>query len=144
MFELPQSFKIEGTAIGQADDLTIECLCDLLIELDPEVVEQNGTKIYEGIHGGHFSRKVVDQTGAGIALVPDVFGDIMITQSADGEMSFTFPANTNTGSRFWDSLGQFNGSLTGNVTTGTWTCAPFDIREDSTGIAMGTWTLIAL
>ena len=141
---LPESFKIEGTAEGTSAELNIDCVCDLIVEIDSTNIGNDGQVVYRGTHGGHFSRRVLDENGAGIALVPDVFGDILISQFPDGAIDLDFPANHNTGSRFWDSIGLFRGSVQGEMVSGTWTCAPFDTREDSAGIVAGTWQLVPI
>lgn len=141
-FLLEDTFRLEGTASGTSDTLTIDCLCDLIVEIDSIKTEADGRQIYRGTHGGHFSRRVLGPSGAGIALVPDVFGEIIIRQTPQGSIDFEFPANHNTGSRFWDSIGHFSGSIQGELVSGEWICAPFDTREDSSGIVSGTWELV--
>ncbi len=141
-FDLPNMFKIIGAATGASGELSIDCLCDLMVELNPEVTVDNGVKRYTGVHGGHFSREVLDATGAGIGIVPDVFGEIIVEQKPDGSIDFIFPANTNTGSRFWDSVGHFPGAIQDEEISGSWVCAPFDTREDTTGIITGIWQLV--
>jgi len=141
---LSDTFRIEGTASGTSGALTIDCLCDLLVEIDTVSTENDGTHVYRGVHGGEFVRNVMDSTGAGIEVVPVVFGDVIIYQSPQGLVDFEFPANNNTGIRFWDSLGHFSGSISGEELTGEWTCAPFEIPQDSAGTITGTWEMVPL
>ena len=84
----------------------------------------------------------MDAAGAGIEVVPVVLGEVIIQQFPRGTVDFKFPANHNTGIRFWDSLGHFSGSIVGEALTGEWTCAPFEIPQDSAGTITGSWEMI--
>ena len=139
---LPDRFRIEGTASGTSGTLTIGCSCDLLVEIDTVSTENDGTHVYRGVHGGEFVRNVMDAAGAGIEVVPVVLGEVIIQQFPRGTVDFKFPANHNTGIRFWDSLGHFSGSIVGEALTGEWTCAPFEIPQDSAGTIIGSWEMI--
>lgn len=136
---LPETFRIEGVAKGTDDNLTIQCACDLMVEIDTMEIGGDGNITYRGVHGGDFTREVVDQDGKGIAIEPVVFGDIVIRQFKDGQVELNFPANHNTGVAFWDSVGLFNGVFQMKMMSGEWTCAPFDIPQDAPGIVDGTW-----
>jgi hypothetical protein len=141
---LPLYFRLEGTAKGMQDYRFIDCSCDLIFELEEPVRNEKGVSIYSGFHGGHLSRKAVDSTGAGIALIPDVFAAVQIMQYPDGEINIYIPINENSDTRFWESLTNLPGHINNDEVTGSWICAPFDVRTDTIGIVSGTWKITPL
>ncbi len=143
-FDLPLHFWVIGNAAGDSEGRYIECVCELIFEIDSNYSLRKDTVIYRGTGGGHISRKSLDENEEGIALIPDlyfpyvevkVFGDSIVMDVSN------FPT---TGSRFYDETEFWKGKLLENGTIeGRWTCAPFDIYEggwvDTLGTATGTW-----
>jgi hypothetical protein len=130
----------------EPDGTSVSCELDLVFELDAHPSETPVSLEYRGRHGGAIRRTVLDASGNGISLWPDVLGDVVARSLAPNQIQLTFPANMNTSSRFWRELSLLQGTFdAGDTATGSWICAPFDIDSggwiDTQYTARGTWTL---
>lgn len=136
-----------GTASSvEADGASVSCDFELTFELTGNPRESPGVLEYDGVHGGDLRRTVLDATGHGISLQPDVHGAAVVRSLAPNRVQITIPANANAEGRFWRELSRFEGTFdSGNVATGTWSCAPFDISSggyvDTKYTARGSWSL---
>lgn len=143
---LPAQFRVTGTAAStEADGTTVSCQLDLQFELGPGREVAGGLE-YEGIYGGDIQRTVLDATGNGISLWPDVFGEVVARSMLPNRVELTFPVNVDSESRFYRELARLEGIFVSNSSaTGSWSCAPFDIDSggwvDTRYTAQGTWTL---
>ncbi len=142
---LPNHFKVVGEAVGTDGALSIDCICDLQIELEGEPTQSEGVVEYRGVHGGHFRRTVLDSQGDGISLSPDVHGEIIIRVYEADSISLTIPINLGSESSFYRETAQFKGTSSENsLGSGQWNCAPFDLTEgwiDTVGTVQGTWRI---
>lgn len=147
---LPAEFRLVGSATStEPNGSSVSCQLDLIFELDAHLSEAPGTLEYEGRFGGSMGRTVLEATGDGISLWPDVAGRVVARSLAPNRIQLTFPANVNSPSRFWRELSLLQGTFGGSDTaTGSWICAPFDINSggwvDTQYTARGTWTLTPL
>lgn len=145
--KLPEMMKFSGNANGVDDDVTINCLCDLNLELTDYTIEPDGTQEYTGTLGGEITRAVENPEGDGFAFAPFLFGEITLTLLPNDSVYLAWPGNLNTGIAFYDNISLFRGKYdpASETVTGTWDCAPLDIDEggytDVKGTATGTWTL---
>ncbi|UCG62352.1 MAG: hypothetical protein JSV52_03440 [Candidatus Zixiibacteriota bacterium] len=139
-------FLVAGSVSGEDDGKTIECYCDLRIELSEEPDGSVG-RTYEGSYGGGLGRTVLADDGSGISLHPDVAGVVLVRILSVDSVELYFPANEGEESRFWANLVRFGGSWTDDSHwVGDWRCAPFDIYEggwvDTVGTVSGKWSII--
>lgn len=145
---LPPSFQMIGTATSiESDGTSVTCSLELFLELPESPRRLPGILEYEGTHGGSLQRTGVDAEGNGLALWPDVFGDVVVRSIAPNELEIEIPVNATADGRFWRELSFFRGVFeTDGTANGTWNCAPFDIDSggyvDTEYTASGTWTLV--
>lgn len=145
--ELPEMMKFSGSANGVDDGITINCLCDLNLELAEYTVEPDGSQKYTGTLGGEITRVVENPEGDGFAFAPFLFGEITLTLHPNDSVYLAWPGNLNTGIAFYDNISLFRGKYdpASETVTGTWDCAPLDLDEggyiDIKGTAQGTWML---
>ena len=147
---LPAGFRVTGSASStEADGTMVSCLMDLFFELGTGPRSSPGVLEYDGVHGGGLERKVVDAAGNGIALAPDVHGEVVVRSIAPNRVEIVIPANAGAEGRFWRELSLLAGVFgEGDTAAGSWQCAPFDIDSggyvDTQYTAPGSWTLIAM
>jgi hypothetical protein len=147
---LPASFRLLGSASAvEADGTSISCALDLVFELAGNPRETPGALEYEGTYGGGIRRTIFNAAGNGLSLEPDVYGQVIARSLAPNRIQITIPLNAGAESRFWRELAQFQGTFdSGEVATGNWNCAPFDIdsggRTDTQYTARGSWTLLPI
>jgi hypothetical protein len=144
--KLPEFMKFTGGAEGEDDGITIECLCDLNLEL-PEFEPNGETQIFTGSLGGEIIRAVTDGDGSGFSFAPFLFGEIELTLKPNDSIYLAWPGNEGTGIPFYDEISLFKGKFNKDdgTVTGSWKCAPLDLEEggyvDTHGTAEGTWAL---
>lgn len=147
---LPARFGLTGSAAStEADGTKVSCRMDLIFELGPNPRSSPGVLEYDGVHGGHLERTVLDAAGNGISLVPDVHGAVVVRSIAPNRVEIEIPVNAGAEGRFWRELSLLAGVFAGGDTAeGAWLCAPFDIDSggwvDTRYTATGSWTLVAL
>lgn len=145
--KLPEFMKFTGGATGVEDDITIDCLCDLNLELTEYTREEDGTQKYVGLLGGEIHRAVTSSDGSGLGFSPFLFGQVKITVHPNDSVYLSWPGNLDTGVAFYDNISLFKGVFypVRNVVKGEWKCAPFEIDEggyiDLKGTATGEWML---
>ncbi len=144
--KLPEFMKFTGGAEGEDDGITIDCLCDLYLEL-PEFEANGETQVFTGSLGGEIIRVVTDEDGSGFSFAPFLFGEIELTLKPNDSIYLAWPGNEGTGIPFYDEISLFKGKFNkaDGTVTGSWKCAPLDIDEggyvDTRGTAEGTWAL---
>lgn len=144
--KLPEFLKFTGGAEGEEDGVTIDCLCDLNLEL-PEFEATDETQVFTGSLGGEIIRAVTNEDGSGFSFAPFLFGEIELTLKPNDSIYLAWPGNEGTGIPFYDEISLFKGKFNRDdeTVTGTWKCAPLDIEEggyiDTHGTAEGTWSL---
>jgi hypothetical protein len=145
---IPARFRLLGSATStEADGTSISCALDLVFELSGNPREIPGALEYEGVHSGEIRRTVLDATGNGISLQPEVYGKVIARSRAPNRVQIAIPLNAEAEGRFWRELSQFQGIFdSADTATGNWNCAPFDIdsggRVDNRYTARGSWTLL--
>jgi hypothetical protein len=135
-----------ATAV-EADGTTVSCDFALVFELTGDPRESPGVLEYEGVFGGGLRRTLFDATGRGISLEPDAHGAVVVRSLASGRVEITIPGNADVKERFWRELSRLEGAFdSGDVATGTWRCAPFDINSggyvDTKYTVRGSWSLV--
>ena len=144
--KLPEFLKFTGQAEGVDDGVTIECLCDLNLEL-PEFEVNGETQVFTGSLGGDIVRAVTNDDGAGFSFAPFLYGEVTLTVKPNDSVYLEWPGNLDTGIPFYDEIALFRGVVDTDEGTvsGTWNCAPLNIEEggyvDLHGTAEGTWGL---
>jgi hypothetical protein len=144
--KLPEFMKFTGGAEGEDDGITIECLCDLNLEL-PEFEPNGETQVFTGSLGGEIIRAVADSDGSGFSFAPFLFGEIELTLKPNDSIYLAWPGNEGTGIPFYDEISLFKGKFNKDdgTVTGSWKCAPLDLDEggyvDTHGTVEGTWAL---
>ena len=146
---LPARFQLLGTASSmEADGTSISCDFALNFELTGSPREAPGVLEYDGVLGGELRRTILDATGRGISLQPDVYGAVVVRSLAPNRVQITIPLNAEAKERFWREISHFEGIFDSpnTVATGTWSCAPFDISSggytDTKYTARGSWSLV--
>jgi hypothetical protein len=146
---LPARFQLLGTASAvEPDGTTVSCDLELNFELTGSPREAPGVLEYDGVHGGDLRRTILDATGRGISLEPDVYGAVVVRSLAPNRVEITIPLNADIKERFWRELSHLEGTFDSprDVATGTWNCAPFDISSggymDTKYTARGSWSLV--
>jgi hypothetical protein len=161
---LATRFHMTGSAASkEVDGTCVTCVLDFFIHLEAGPRGSPGVLEYQGVHGGHLVRTIVDATGAGLSLQPEVYGSVVVRaiafetprsrrgpwnriRSRPRDVQILIPINATTTSRFYRELSDFRGTFdSGGTATGTWNCAPFDINSggyvDTAHVAVGTWSL---
>jgi hypothetical protein len=146
---LPARFQLLGTASSvEPDGTSVSCDFELIFELTGSPREAPGVLEYDGVHGGDLRRTILDATGRGISLQPDVYGAVVVRSRAPNRVQITIPVSVNSESRFYREISRFEGTFDSpnTVATGTWSCAPFDIHSggytDTKYTARGSWSLV--
>jgi hypothetical protein len=143
---LPPFFRLQADAEADDGTYTTTCHLDWHFELREEVTRDATTLAMGGVHGGEILRQFLDDTGAGVVLQGDVFGEVVVTWSADDSFVIEIPINATAIERFYLNLVRLEGTVSadGQRAQGTWTCAPLDIEQggitDDTVFVDGTWT----
>lgn len=138
--------RFTGLAEGKAEGFTIQCRCDMILELPDFETGDNRSQQYSGTLGGEITRVITDDDGAGFSFSPFLFGDAHVTVTANDSVFLAWPTNEGTGTRFYDEIALFKGRLTtdGSI-SGSWKCAPLDISEGGyvklKGTVGGSWNL---
>lgn len=137
---LPPSFAFIAEAISGD---TISCNLWYLYEVDGETHRSADSAVYQGFFGGEAFRQHLQADGSGEAFWADVAGSFRATllPGDSFELRVTAPLSDER-YRFWDEQLLFAGRRDGQgLPSGTWSCAPLDVRSDTTGIAPGSWWL---
>jgi len=141
----PQNFFVNAGAVGEDQDLSIDCWYSIVVDLGHPAELELG-KEYAGSFSGEARRTVLAQDGSGISLMPLVAGEIIVQVLSQDSIELYIPINEGSGSRFWENLALFKGRRSGDgLWEGQWNCAPFDLNEggwvDTVGIAVGNWKI---
>jgi len=145
--KLGEFMKFTGGAEGTDEGVTIECTCDLNLELTEFEISADGTQHFNGSLGGEIVRSVTNDLGDGFSFAPFLFGDVTVTVKQNDSLYLSWPGNMGTGIRFYDEIALFKGVLNRDdgTVTGTWKCAPLDLDEggyvDLLGTVEGNWGL---
>jgi hypothetical protein len=146
--ELPGFFKLNAIAHAEADDETVDCKLDFIVELAGEVSRTDAVVEYVGTMGGEAERSILkpDQSGAG--FIADAYSEIQALLILPDHVEINTinvpPGDPNVTSRFWDEIQHFDGRLgPADRITGEWICAPLDVEyggvQDDSIFAPGTW-----
>ncbi len=142
-FRPPAQYTLRGEATGTAGSLTIQCAMDMVFTWDgSERLEASG-RVYVTEGGGDVARDVLQPDGSGMSLKPFLFSRENHIRLLGGDsLELVTPINVGTGVPFYEAIGHMTGHVSGpSSAEGTWTCAPFDIPQDSVGSVVGTWRL---
>lgn len=145
--KLGEFMKFTGEAEGTDEGVTINCVCDLNLELPEFETTAEGTQQFSGSLGGEIIRAVTKDSGDGFSFAPFLFGDVTVTVKQNDSIYLSWPGNLGTGIRFYDEIALFKGVLNRNDGTvrGTWMCAPLELDEggyvDLHGTVEGNWGL---
>jgi hypothetical protein len=144
---LPTYFRLEAEAESDEGEFVTTCRLDWHFELREETSRTDDTIVMTGVHGGEIFRQFLDDTGAGVVLQGDVFGETIVTWTAStGAFVIEIPINATAIERFYLNLVRIEGTVSadGQFAEGTWTCAPLDIEQggivDDKVFVNGTWT----
>ncbi len=141
-FEPAAVYSLRGQASGTVAGLSIQCAMDLVFEWNGASRLETGL-VYVTAGGGDIERVVLDADGNGISVAPFLYSpENLVRVLDDGGLELTTPVNLGTGVPFYEAIGRMTGHVTGpGAAAGTWTCAPFDIPQDSVGAVPGTWKM---
>jgi hypothetical protein len=146
--ELPEFFRLEGSASLQAGQQTLDCHIDFIVELAGEIARTNAFVEYIGTMGGEAGRKVLNADGSGIALVGDAFSEVRARLTFPDRVLIEAvnlpPYVAHDPPSFFEELTRFEGTLgPAELMSGGWLCAPFFTDrggfEDDTLFADGLW-----
>lgn len=140
---VPDRFHVRGQAAETVGDLEISCRLDLVYERTGFVNDPEHGRVIRVEWGGDAQRTVLAPDGSGISLAPFMHSpDGQVHRFEGGRIEIVSPINLESGVPFYVELGRLAGRLTGDGHgTGQWACAPFEVRGDSVGTIVGTWTL---
>jgi len=146
---LPLFFELNAAAQADQDDLAVECALGFIVEISGEVSRTGEVVEYIATMGGEVFRSLLRPDGSGVAFRADAFYPrlqvLHLLPNRVQLVSLDFPPDgPSTGSRFWDELRFFDGTIDlDGVITGEWLCAPLDTEQgginDDTVFAEGTW-----
>lgn len=146
---LPTFFELHATASAETDELAVECALGFIVEISGEVSRTREVVEYIATMGGDAIRDLQRPDGSGVNLRANAFyPQLQVLHMLPDRVqlvSLDFPPNgPSTGSRFWDELRFFDGTIDlDGVITGEWLCAPLDTEQgginDDTVFAEGTW-----
>jgi hypothetical protein len=146
--ELPEFFRLEGSASLQAGEQTVDCHIDFIVELAGETARTNAFVEYVGTMGGEAGRQVLNADGSGIELVGDAFSEVRARLTFPDQVVIEAinlpPFVAHDPPSFFEELIRFEGRLgVAELISGEWLCAPFFTDrggfEDDTLFAEGLW-----
>ena len=151
---LPTFFQLDAVAAGEEGDLSVDCSLEFVVEINGEVSRTDEVVEYIATMGGEAVRNLLREDGSGVVLSAFAFYPnlqvLHILPDRVQLVSLDFPPDgPSTGSRFWDELRFFDGTISQDgVITGEWLCAPLDVEQgginDDTVFVDGTWTTTEL
>lgn len=152
--EMPTYFSLEAAAEAEDGDLNVDCSLEFIVEITGEVSRTDEVVEYVATMGGEAVRNLLRDDGSGVVLSAFAYYPnlqvLHILPDRVQLVSLDFPPDgPSTGSRFWDELRFFDGTIDQDgVITGEWLCAPLDVDQgginDDTVFADGTWATTAL
>jgi len=152
--EMPLYFALDAAASTEEGDLNVDCSLEFVVEITGEVSRTNEVVEYIATMGGEAVRNLLRDDGSGVVLSAFAYYPnlqvLHILPDRVQLVSLDFPPDgPSTGSRFWDELRFFDGTIDQDgVITGEWLCAPLDVEQgginDDTVFAEGTWTTTEL
>ncbi len=151
---MPLFFQLDATASTEGGDLNVDCSLEFVVEINGEVSRTDEVVEYIATMGGEAVRNLLRDDGSGVVLSGFAYYPnlqvLHILPDRVQLVSLDFPPDgPSTGSRFWDELRFFDGTISQDgVITGDWLCAPLDVEQgginDDTVFAEGTWTTTEL
>lgn len=152
--EMPLFFQLDATASAEEGELDVDCSLGFVVEITGEVSRTREVVEYVATMGGEAVRNLLREDGSGVVLSAFAYYPnlqvLHILPDRVQLVSLDFPPDgPSTGSRFWDELRFFDGTIDQDgVITGDWLCAPLDVDQgginDDTVFAEGTWTTTEL
>ena len=147
--EMPMFFQMNAAATAEDGELTVDCSLEFVVEINGEVSRTNDVVEYIATMGGEAVRNILRDDGSGVVLSAFAhYPNLQVLHILPDRVqlvSLDFPPDgPSTGSRFWDELRFFDGTISQDgVITGEWLCAPLDVEQgginDDTVFAEGTW-----
>jgi hypothetical protein len=151
---MPTYFQLNASAAGATEGYTAECSLEFVVEVGGEVSRTREVVEYIATMGGEAVRNLQREDGSGVVLSAFAYYPrlqvLHILPDRVQLVSLDFPPDgPTTGSRFWDELRFFDGTISQDgVITGEWLCAPLDTEQgginDDTVFAEGNWETTAL
>ena len=152
--EMPLFFQLDATASAEEGELNVDCSLGFVVEITGEVSRTRDVVEYVATMGGEAERNLLREDGSGVILSAFAhYPNLQVLHILPDRVqlvSLDFPPDgPSTGSRFWDELRFFDGTIDQDgVITGEWLCAPLDVNQgginDDTVFAEGTWTTTEL
>ena len=152
--EMPMFFQLDAMAEAEEGELDVDCSLEFVVEITGEVSRTNEVVEYVATMGGEAVRNLLREDGSGVILSAFAhYPNLQVLHILPDRVqlvSLDFPPDgPSTGSRFWDELRFFDGTIDQDgVITGEWLCAPLDVEQgginDDTVFAEGTWTTTTL
>lgn len=146
---MPTYFQLNASASGATEGYTAECSLEFIVEISGEVARTREVVEYIATMGGEAVRNLQREDGSGVVLSAFAYYPrlqvLHILPDRVQMVSLDFPPDgPSTGSRFWDELRFFDGSIgQDGVMSGEWLCAPLDTEQgginDDTVFAEGDW-----
>ena len=147
--EMPMFFQMDAVATAEDGEFTVDCSLGFVVEINGEVSRTNDVVEYIATMGGEAVRNILRDDGSGVVLSAFAhYPNLQVLHILPDRVqlvSLDFPPDgPSTGSRFWDELRFFDGTISQDgVITGEWLCAPLDVEQgginDNTVFAEGTW-----
>ena len=147
---LPTQFRMVAAATKTENGINLTCQLDFIFDLTGETFRDPQRVVYQGTQGGHASRSLLDDGGAGFVFSADTFGEVEAhLDTATGQTEILIPINDTSPNRFWKNMARFDAVFDSNGNaTGNWVCAPLDIDQegyvDNTITANGTFQITPL
>ncbi len=142
-------FQMNAAATAEDGEFTVDCSLEFVVEINGEVSRTNDVVEYIATMGGEAVRNILRDDGSGVVLSAFAhYPNLQVLHILPDRVqlvSLDFPPDgPSTGSRFWDELRFFDGTISQDgVITGEWLCAPLDVEQgginDDTVFAEGTW-----
>ena len=151
---LPLFFQLHAAASAEEGDLTVDCSLGFVVEISGEVSRTDEVVEYIATMGGEAVRNLQRDDGSGVVFSAFAhYPNLQVLHLLPDRVqlvSLDFPPDgPSTGSRFWDELRFFDGTIDENsVITGEWLCAPLDTEQgginDDSVFAEGAWETVEL
>jgi hypothetical protein len=147
--ELPTFFALNAVASAEEGVFTVDCSLEFVVDISGEVSRTDDVVEYIATMGGEAVRNILREDGSGVVLSAFAhYPNLQVLHILPDRVqlvSLDFPpGGPSTGSRFWDELRFFDGTIDANdVIAGEWLCAPLDVEQgginDDSVFAEGTW-----
>ncbi len=152
--EMPMFFQLDAAATAEQGGLDVDCSLEFIVEITGEVSRTREVVEYVATMGGEAVRNLLREDGSGVVLSAFAhYPNLQVLHILPDRVqlvSLDFPPDApSTGSRFWDELRFFDGTIDQDgMITGEWLCAPLDVDQgginDDTVFAHGAWTTTEL